>query len=213
MNIVKVPIVMILLFGYERASSQITIRNMSLVKPDTNVLFKQIDNKIKVLGTSQKVRIVSQNGSGISSYDSNTFVIIPKTLTPDTLTLYDGQTLLLKKIFTIDTLPELSVCLGNIQGDTATISEVMANKALTAAFRGSLYYSPIRIISFTSLFTGPASDLLDYMITIQGNMLSKEQEAIIKQLKKGSTIYFDNILAVSADSKTRRLSPFTITIL
>lgn len=212
MSKMKPLISTILLLIYFQTNAQVTISNMSLVKPDSNILFQLMDNKIKVLGTNQKADIVSQNGAHIASYDSNTFIINPGTLTHDTILVYAGKKLLLKKIFTIDTLPELSIQLGNIQGDTATTNEIIANKILIAIFKGSLYNNPIRVISFTTTFIGPDAEMQDNIITTQGNLLSNEQVAIIKQLKKNSKILFDDILAVGSESKTRRLSPFTITI-
>jgi hypothetical protein len=210
--LIKCTISIILLLIYSDAYPQVTIRNMSLIQPDSNVLLQHWSNEIKVHGTNQKAFIVSKNGAGISSYDDNSFIIKPKTLTPDTLLVYDGKKLLLQKIFTIDTFPELSIQLGNIEGDTAAVHEVIANKVLVARFKGSLINHPIKIISFTTTFLIPPSETPEHMINIQGNLLSKEQEAIIKQLKKNSKILFEDILAVTSDNKKRRLSPFTITI-
>lgn len=201
------------LFVFAQVYSQVTIKNLSLVKPDSNILFYPIDNKLKVSGTNQKTHIISKNGSTISAYDSNTFRIIPKTLRPDTLLVYAGKELLLKKIFTVDTIPNPSLQLGYIQNDTATIQEILANKVLHAMFKGSLLYDPIRILSFSTTFIGPDDSTLNiYIPPIEGNMLSEEQVAIIKQLKKNSKIQFDAIIAMTSNPKPRRLAPFAITI-
>lgn len=191
-----------------------TIKNMSLVKPDSNILFYPIDNKIQVLGTNQKTHIISKNGSTITSYDSNTFRVTPKTLKPDTLLVYAGKELLLKKIFIVDTIPNPGIQLGYIQHDTATVQEILANKVLHAMFKGSLLNDPIQVLGFSTTFIGPDDDMLNiYIPPIEGNMLSEEQLAIIKQLKKNSKILFDDIIiAITSNPKKRRLAPFAITI-
>lgn len=168
---------------------------------------------IYVLGTNQKTHIISKNGSTVSTYDSNTFRVKPKTLRPDTLLVYAGKELLLQKIFTVDTIPNPSLQLGYIQHDTATVGEILANKELHAIFKGSLLNDPIRMLSFSTTFIGPDADTLNIFIPpIEGNMLSEEQVGIIKQLKKNSKIQFDAIIAKTSDSKARRLAPFSITI-
>jgi hypothetical protein len=211
-GIMKFTHPIILLFTSLQTFAQVAIKNMSLIKPDTNILIQHMDNKIQVLGINQKAYLTSKNGASISTYDNNTFVIKPKTLMPDTFLVYAGEKLLLKKVFFIDTLPEIKIQLGAIQGDTATVSEILANKAVMAVLKGSLYYFPIRILSFTTTFMYPAGEMQTHFISTQGNTLSPEQIAIIKNLHKNSKILFDDILAVAADARTRRLKPFYITI-
>ena len=200
-------------FVFLQVYSQVTIRNMSLVKPDANILYKHQKNIIKVLGTKQQTHLVSKNGSTLSTYDGNTFIVTPKTLMPDTLLIFAGKELLLKQIFTIDTMPDPSIQLGHIQHDSATVREILANKVLHATFKGSLFFDPIQILSFSTTFIGPDDDTLNiYIPPIEGNTLSKELEAIIKQLKKRSKIVFDVIISITSNPKARRLAPYSITI-
>ena len=209
----KCTLSILTVFIFLKVYSQVTIKNMSLLRPASNILFCLIDNKLKVSGTNQKTRIISKNGSTISSYDSNTFSVKPKTLRPDTLLVYAGKELLLKKIFTVDTIPNPSIQLGYIQNDTATVMEILANKVLYASFKGSLLNDPIRILGFSTTFIGPDDDMLNiYIPPIEGNVLSEEQVTIIKQLKQNSKIQFDTIIAITSNPKPRRLAPFTITI-
>ncbi len=191
--------------------SQITMKNTSLVS-DTNLLFQNMDNWIKISGTNNKVTIISSNQSIISAYDSNKFIVIPKTMKPDTLLVYSNKKLLLKKIFSIDTLPKLIIQIGNIQKDTATTSEIIANKGLRVIYKGSLYYFPVRIISFRTSFVMPWLDTLATRIKVEGNMFSKQQETLIKQLKINSKIIFDEIRVVTPSSRVRELWPLIMTI-
>jgi GldM C-terminal domain len=210
----KFAISILPVFVFLNVYSQVTIKNMSLVKPDTNILLQHIDNMIKVLGTNQKTHIISRNGSSVSAYDNNTFGVKLKTLSPDTLLVYAGKELILKKIFTVDTIPNPGIQLGYIQHDTATVQEILANKGLNARYKGSLFQDTIRILSFSTTFIGPDGHTLNiYIPPIEGNMLTDEQVAIIKQLRKNSKILFDDIIIViNSNPKKRRLAPFAITI-
>lgn len=185
---------------------------MSLISPDSNILIYQMENRIQVAGTNQKTCLTAKNGAGKTPYDSNTYIIKPKSLVPDTLYVYAGEKLLLKKIFRVDTLPELKIQLGSIQDDTATISEMLANKVVMAVFKNSLYYLPIRILSFTTTFIDAPSHMQPNFISVRGNTLSTEQIAIIKTLQQNNKILFEDILAETPDGRTRRLSSFYITI-
>lgn len=209
----KITLSILGVFVFAQVYSQVTIKNMSSARPDSNILFHPIQNMINVSGTTQKTHIISKNGSTISSFDSNTFRVMPKSLKPDTLLVYAGKELLLKKIFTIDTIPDPTIQLGYIQHESATVREILANKVLNASMKGSLFYDPIRILSFSTTFIGPEGDTLNiFTPSVEGNMLSDEQAAIIKQLKKGSKIVFEAIITFTYNAKPRRLAPFAITI-
>ena len=210
----KFTISLLPVFVFFQLYGQVTIKNLSSLKPESNILFHPKDNKLWISGTKLKPHIISKNGSIISAYDSNTFVVNPKSLTPDTLFVYAGKELLLKKIFTIDTIPEPTIQLGYIQHDTCTVQEIIANKVLNATLKGSLLNDPIKVLGFSTTFIGPDNNTLNiYIPPIEGNMLSNEQVAIIKKLKKNSKILFDDIIiAFTSNPKPRRLPPFVVTI-
>ncbi len=201
-----------LIFISIKVESQIIIRNASLVVKDTNILIHHVQNRILVTGTTVKVSLISKNGNVISAYDSNEFTIEVRTFSPDTLLVYAGKQLLLKRIFFIDSLPEPSIQFGNIYKDTATVAEILANKGLRITTSGSLYFFEATIASFETTFIGPDSVTLSPPIKTSGNLLSKDQEEIIKSLTRNSKIVFDAIIVMTANNKTRRWSPFTIVV-
>jgi hypothetical protein len=198
----------ILLFTSLQTYSQIAIKNISIVKPEVNILYQHVDNRLKISGTNTKVNLISKNGFDVSHQDSNTFVIIPKTLKPDTLLVYSGKKLLLTKVFSIDTVSLPKIQLGNIQNDTASVSEILANRGLRSVMKGCLYNFSLRILGFSMTFIGN----LTTRVKIIGNMISKDQETMIRSLRKGDKILFDDIAVVSANSRVRELPPFTIVV-
>jgi hypothetical protein len=50
--VMKFAISILTVFVFLHVHAQVTIRNMSLVKPDANILFQHKDNMIKVSGTN-----------------------------------------------------------------------------------------------------------------------------------------------------------------
>lgn len=207
----KYAIILFFFFISIETRSQVTMKNTSLVT-DTNLLYQNMDNWIQVSGINTEVTLISRNQSIVSAYDNNKFIVIPKTMRSDTLLVYSGKRLLFKKNFSIDTLPNLTIQIGNIQKDTATTNDILANKGLSVIFRGSLYYFPVQIVSFRTSFVMPELDTLATRIKVEGNMFSKQQETIIKQLKVNSKIIFDEIRVVSRGSTTRTLWPFIMII-
>jgi hypothetical protein len=201
-----------LLFFYAKAFSQVTIKNISLVKLDTNIMYQELNNWIKVSGTNSNVNLISKNGNSVSRQDKNTFIIIPKTLVSDTLLVYLGKKLLLRKIYLIDTFSLPKIQLGNIQSDTASISEILANKGLRGVIRNCLYDFPIRIVYFSTTFLGQNGDTLSTHLKAEGNLLSKDQETVIRSLKRNCKIVFYDIAVVTAMSRSRIWPPFTIVI-
>ncbi len=202
----------LLIFLNAPSYAQVTIQNISITKPDTNILYHKVENRIKVSGTKEKINLISKNGSRITNYDSNLFAIIPNTWKPDTLMVFAGKKILLEKEYIVHNLPEITIQLGNIRDTAATVSEIIANKGLRVLFKESLYNSPAQVRSFSTTIVGADSDTLSFNLGTNGNLFSMEQETIIKKLKPNSKIHFDDILAVGTDSRTRRLHPFTITI-
>lgn len=207
----KYTLIIILLFSYVSTYSQVTIKNTSLLS-DTNLLFFGMENRIKITGSLKNVTLISKNGSHISANDSNTIVVIPKTLKPDILMVYIEEKLMLKKSFTIDTLPELKLQVGIIQSDTTTTREIIANKGLMTTLHGSQYYFPVHIKSFSATLFGSNRGVVVSAIPNIGNMFSPELEAIIKKLEPNSIITFHDLIGIFPDSRPRRFRPFSLVI-
>ena len=175
-------------------------------------MYRGIDNWLKIAGPAGKISLVSKNGSKISAHENNEFMVTPPDIKSEILSVYSGTKLLMKKSFSIDTMTMFTFQLGNIQSDTASKAEVLANRGVRAFVKKSLYNLPCRIICFTTTFLGPNSDTLMAPINVEGNMLSKEQESIIRELRRNSKIIFDAIRVMTPNSRIREWPGFTLVI-
>lgn len=190
--------------------SQITIKNISLLKPDTNVLIYGRENILSVSGTSSKVDLVSRLGNTMVAKGNNQFEIITQNLKTDTLSVFAGKNLLLKKAFSINDSFMLKVHVGNLTSDTATVTEILANRGLKVVVH-PLYHIPNRIVSFAATFVTSPSDTLAKNIRTEGPFFSAEQEYYIKKLRKNSKLILD-VRIMFPDSKLREYGPYFIFI-
>ncbi|MBV4356889.1 hypothetical protein [Pinibacter aurantiacus] len=200
----------ILLFPL-KTYSQVIIKNTSLVKPDTNALFYGPENMLAISGTSEKVALVSYRGNTIIAKGSNQFSVTTRNLKTDTLSVFSKKKLLLKKAFYIDTVFSITVHVGNILNDTATITEILANKGIKAVIN-CLYYRPYRIPGFFATFITSPSDTLAKNVWADGNLFSPEHQYYIKKLTKNSKIVLNDVRILFADSKARSIGPYFIFI-
>ncbi len=194
-----------------RAFSQVNIKNTSLLV-DSNIMYKDLDNWLTVSGTKEKITLVSKNGNSLSTYDNLRFNVRPTSLQPDTILIYSSKKLLLKKSFTIDTLGKLKFQLGNLEKDSASISEIIVNRGIRFIWKGSFYHYPIHIFSFNTAFVGPNADTLSTYILAEGNLLSNEQIAVIRTLTRNSKIIFERIIVGGPDSRRRETGPYVMVI-
>jgi hypothetical protein len=190
--------------------SQVAIKNASLVKPDTNALVYWSENVLTVSGTSAKVNLISSVGNTIIATGNNQFSVHPRTLKTDTLSVFAGKNLLLKKAFFFDTTFSIKIHVGNISNDTATVNEILANKGLKVVVNSLHNSPPLRIIGFYTTFTGPSQDTLARHVPAEGNLFTIEQQTIIKRLARNSKIIFDYVVLRAPDSRDRAVGPYFI---
>ncbi|MDH7462467.1 hypothetical protein QEG73_14300 [Chitinophagaceae bacterium 26-R-25] len=201
----------IMLFFTLNTYSQVTIRNASLIKPDTNALVFKKENYLHVVGTSSKVNLTSRAGNLITDEGNNTFKIEVNSQKPDTLLVFANKKLLLKKSFFIDTPSGIKVQVGNIANDTATVAEILANRGLKVT-SNSLYNLPVTIYSFGTTFITPSLDTLAKNLRTEGYFFSAEQQRFIKGLSKHSKIILEDIRLVAQDGRLRSIGPYFIYI-
>jgi hypothetical protein len=208
--VMKLIFLNLLLFTFSICHSQIDLKNISL-KQDTNVLYYQTDNWLKISGTSEKINVISKAGNLINADNQNQFLIIPSSLKNDTLIVFSGKKIILKKIFSIDTLSEIVFHIGAIKKDTATVAEILANRGLMTNLKRGYYRFPMRILSFSLTLIKPGADTILKDGITEGNILSKIQQDLIRQLPSNSKLVFQDIAVVTPNSRIRAFPGFTIT--
>jgi hypothetical protein len=205
----KPGLVCIILFLSLKSYSQVTIKNTSLIKPDTNALIYDVENYLNVAGSSSKVNLVSSAGNAITDEGNNRFKVDVNSKKPETLLVFSGKKLLLEKNFFIDTSSNIKVQLGNIASDTATIAEILANRGLRVT-TNSLYNASLRVLSFRINLISPSSGILYTSDRIEGNLLTTEQQNHIKSLTPNCKIVFENVIV--SFCWRREMLPFAIVV-
>ena len=199
-----------ILFESQQSFCQVSIRNMSLTI-DTNIIYHKVDNYLELSGNSQNLMLLSQKGNKVTSYGANKFKVYPTSLGADTLLVYSGKKLLLRKRFRVDTVHTFKVQLGNISKDTATTTEIVVNGGLRIVSVGSFYKNNIRIVSFITSFLGINGEALANDIPTEGNLLTAEQKKVIETLKRNDRISF-TIIVIGPDGRRRELAPYIMVI-
>jgi len=199
-----------ILFAAQQIFCQISIKNTSLTI-DTNIIYHKVDNYLEISGSSQNLTLLSSKGNEVTSYNINKFKVHPISLGADTLLVYAGKKLLLRKRFLVDTLSTFKVQLGNIRKDTASTPEILANGGLRIGPVGSFYKNTFHIVSFITSFLGPNGEALAPDIRTDGNLLSTEQKQVIKILKRNDRISF-TIIVIGPDGRRRELPPYIMVI-
>jgi hypothetical protein len=212
MSLKCVPYYLLLLCFYP-VLGQISIKNINSISPDSNILFKDVDNRLKISTNGLKgIRLISNNDNNITSTYDNDFIIIPRSSQPDTLKIFSGKRLLLVRRYLIETVSVPSVRLGSIQSDTASVNEILANRGLRFITNKQLYNFQYRVFYFSTSFLNQNLDTVATTISSDGNLLSKEQQTIIKIQVPNSRVIFHNITVGGPGMKLRQFAPFYIVI-
>ncbi|MFT3932209.1 MAG: GldM family protein [Chitinophagaceae bacterium] len=195
------------------ANAQVSIKNSTLIQPDSNVLFLGIENEIAISAPNNvKLTLISESVTEISSYSNNNFRITPLKFEPDILKVYAGKKLLYQKKYLVDTLAGSFVQLGGLDRDTATINEILSNRGLRCANKNKLFRIPFHVVAFYIAGIDSKADTLFQKIPADGNLISKEQEIAIRKLTKNCKLIFESIKVIAPGAKTRILDPIVITI-
>jgi hypothetical protein len=196
--------------------AQVNIFNLSLRDSSKNIFYIGVDNIIKISGKDynpSKGRVAIAGGGGsIYKTDNGTYIIKVQVETELCHIFYrENDRLGLKKQFTCKNIESpLTGRLGGIKDSTASINNILLNPFLHIDIPGSYYNHRFFITNFSAAFIGQDFDSLK--TNAVGNLLSKEQIELIKQLKPGDRIFFHDIYAVGPDSRRRKLTPFSIYI-
>ena len=197
------------------AFSQVNISNYSLTDSSQNIFYVGVDNLIKISGNQYDYlkQSVSIKGGGAKLIPGGigTFIVKVQTETDDCrIWINENGKVIFKKDFIVRTVRDIVVRYGGLKDSIATINQLLANPFLFIDIPESYYKHNFQVTSFTATFINQGLDSLKtYSV---GNLLTTEQKELIKKLKTGDKIFFDQLYALGPDSRKRKLKSFTITI-
>jgi len=192
------------------ANSQIKIFNISLVDSTQSILYTGIDNVIRFAGVNQS-KFTRKIEKGMLTYLLDNRIVARVSQPGDTavIKLLDKNRVIFEQKFKIAEVPSLVATVGHLNDSIATISRLLMNPFLTVECLCYLK-NDFRVIS--SEMTVHSAVESDFLLLSSTERFTDEQIRTIKDCKSGDKLYFDNIRAISPDSRTRKLPSFTITI-
>ncbi len=207
----KYIFILLSLFFTAVSQGQIDIINQSLTDSSLNYLYIGVDNRIKVKGSNSEYKLVITGGGGIHSKSGkNEYLVRVNTPTKlCSLFLLKGTQHIFQKSFEVRTLSSPIATLGGFNDTTAKTNILLGNPYISMLMPGCYFRMNYRVTAFQAIMIQHSDSTAT---TGDGNMLSQEQVELIKTLRTGDKIYFDDIRVISPDGRTGKLPSFRITI-
>lgn len=193
--------------------AQVDIRNISLSKSDLNLLYVGVDNEIKVRGIEfdSSYILTSSSGKVAKGYNNEILVRVDRKGI-DTLRIHFDNKLIFLKVFEKRNIFDPIAHLGSIIDTVTTVDEILENPILFAKIPDCYYEIRCKVNSYIPMFIKNPSDTIKTFKRVIDNELNKEAIEIIKKLKPGDKIVFNEIIVQCHSSVNRVLSPLTFTI-
>lgn len=191
-------------------------RPSAVVSPDKmNVFYIGVDNPLSVSVpgiASKNIRVSvsagSVNGSG-GKYTAR--VSSPGTVTVAvSAEISPGKVQLLSRtLFRAKRIPDPVARFSGKSGGSVPTVALKAQDAIFANLDNFDFDAKFRITRFSMIIANPR-EAASVQVT-SGNNLSSEMRASLNEIKPGSHIIFDNIIAVGPDGSPRQLAPVALT--
>jgi hypothetical protein len=202
---------LVLVLFLNKSFSQTNIINATLVSPDSSVLYIGIINTIEITNTKNPFFEIRAAKSKLSSTPHPyRFEIRPYGLWTDTVFIFDGNDVSLKKAFTIVPIPPVEARLGTLRGDEATAEEISINGWLVLSIPNCKCTTSYVVSSFEVEFESETID--EEPIKMEGDRVNVKAKKIIRTLKAGDTVYFDHIKAKNEDGQVIDIPGFSISV-
>jgi hypothetical protein len=202
----------IFLFLASVCKGQINIINQSLTDSTLNILYIGVDNRIKVTGYNDSYNLTITGGGG-SLYKTGKNEYIVHSSTPTMLcelVILKGTKHIFRKSYEVRTISTPIATTCGLKDTTVKAGDLLVNPFVSVFTPGCYLRLNYRIISFHATFIQDT----DSTITIsKSNMFSTEQIQMIKILKPGDKIYFDDLRYIGPnDARNLPPLPFWIKI-
>jgi hypothetical protein len=210
-------IITILLIGFSLGSfaqnGKIAIKATNLIDPDLRLLYIGIDNPVSLENnndTNVFLRITKGSCSKTGNHLYNIRVSIIGKTTIEVLKKTPTRNILIDTAnFNVLKVPDPIAIFGNLVDTMATVNALMIQKEIKT-FMPCYYNIRFRILCFTvSVIRLNGSS---ESITTTGNIISDQQNQILKSLKPGDRLLIEDIKAVGSGGCTRTLAPISIRV-
>jgi hypothetical protein len=186
---------------------QIKLINLDLTNKDTNLLYSGIENRIALIGNTNKIGIrMSSSQKMRISNEKDYFVILPATKErDDTLRVFKGSKLLYYRVFNIVKLNDPIAQVAFTTDTVISINKLIANPFINSRIPNSLYELSFIIKSFQCTVLKSTGERKVFFTL--GNRFSEETLEAIKKLKSSDELIFENIIVGISPMFCQRMLP------
>ncbi len=202
-------------------TGQIRFEYNSLIRNDTAILYKGIENKIKIQGyeLDDRCKLIVHNKALTKEADryrtnaqSDYYVSFSKG-SEAAVSLIRNSDTLYSQVVSIEKLPNPRLQYGQIRDFQATKTELIADPTLTIKLDDCLFDHGFRVISFDLSFIVSPGDTLNNFETVKGPNLNSNHIRVIDGLKRGNKIMFHRAKVTCPDCAIREMPPLVIRII
>jgi hypothetical protein len=175
-----------------------------------NILYLGVDNPVKVAVSGCKASDLKLTATNASISESHgTFYVRPQTPGKVTLSVSCQGKLIRAAEFRVRMVPYPIARVGGIKEQTVSLNLLAAQKFLVAELSDFEFDLSFKITQFQMSITVNG---FNKKFRSDSNMLTNEQLSEIRKLKRGQSVYFDDIKAKGPDGIVRKLSSFSLKI-
>lgn len=209
--------ILIMLPTLSAKTQQFTISKLSLTDTTQNIFYIGVDNLIKISGKQYdptKQHIVIMGGGGtLHKKETGVYIVRVQEETDNChIWITENKKPVFKQNYRCRKIEGDPIArLTGVKDSFATIEQIVTSPTVVVEIPGTFYKHQCKVISFAlSMDCQIFEDMWHEEIT--GHIIPEGAISRIKKVRKDSGIFFDNIYAVSADGRRRKLKPFRITI-
>ncbi|MEI6489502.1 MAG: GldM family protein [Bacteroidota bacterium] len=172
---------------------QVKIENYSLQKPDTNILYIGIENKIHVSG----LKNISQakillNGRYYNEEKDGLFYVHSSSSGPGEIQVILSSKIVTSKIFYSKRITEPIALLGNFRDTSLSKNEIVNIDILRVVMPNCILELKLPVINYQITFVSKNKDL-NISNKIIGSKIPASLKVLINKLESGDKIKFENI--------------------
>lgn len=178
-----------------------------------NVLYVGVDNPVAIAvsgHSSDEIEASVLDDAAKITGEKGQYIINPKRTGVLTLVVKAKGVTMLEAMFRVKALPDPAVMVNSQQGGYID-KDVLAAQEEIMAFMSNIDFD----LKFTiQSFVVSTADRNGYMIQISSdsNKLTEQQKELIKNLKKGQRVNFEDVKAMGPDGSIRDLPPIVFEI-
>ena len=191
--------------------AQVSIRNTSLIKPDTNLLYIGHEQMFSITGAPKNAVLKHSQSQYAFKQNGNEYAVVPTGIGFDTLQIVDGKKVIFEKAYALLPLQMPKIYVSNSTDTILSKDRLLMIPSLTIQAVGCQFdfKTIVRRYAVTIFRNEIALDSFE----LTSSDFSQQLIQVLKKLKPGDKVHFENIRAAwNPDYTIRAFGDKTITI-